>query len=160
MVHSPPGPSVHGIPQPRTLEWVPFPSPGDLWDPGIKFTSPTLAGRLPRGTWEALVLLNTTHQKHFVKSLCPSPILPSYPHSHPTFTSVPFYIPSHLKISFSIISKTLFFVVWMVWLHYITGLIPPQFLYRMFLCLTYVCMYECIYFHWSIADLQYYISSI
>ena len=29
---SPPGSSVHGISQARILEWVPFPSPGDLPD--------------------------------------------------------------------------------------------------------------------------------
>ena len=37
---SPPGSSVHGISQARILEWVPFPSPGDLP------TSPALAGGL------------------------------------------------------------------------------------------------------------------
>ena len=31
---SPPGSSVHGIFQARILEWQPFPSPGDLPDPG------------------------------------------------------------------------------------------------------------------------------
>ena len=31
----PPGPAVHGILQARILEWVPFPFPGDLPDPGI-----------------------------------------------------------------------------------------------------------------------------
>ena len=36
--------SVHGIFQGRILEWVPFPSPGDLPDPGIEPTSPALAG--------------------------------------------------------------------------------------------------------------------
>jgi len=36
-LHSPPGFSVHGISQPRILEWgLPFPSPGDFPDPGIK----------------------------------------------------------------------------------------------------------------------------
>ena len=39
---SPPGSSVHGIPQERILEWLPFPSPGDLPDSGIKSGSPTL----------------------------------------------------------------------------------------------------------------------
>ena len=34
--------SVHGILQARTLEQWPFPSPGDLPDPGIKPTSPAL----------------------------------------------------------------------------------------------------------------------
>ena len=33
---SPPGSSVHGIFQARILEWVAFPSPVDLPDPGIK----------------------------------------------------------------------------------------------------------------------------
>ena len=38
-----PGSSVHGILQARILE--PFPSPGDLPDPGIEPKSPVLAGR-------------------------------------------------------------------------------------------------------------------
>ena len=33
---------VHGILQARILEWVSFPSPGDLPDPGIKPRSPAL----------------------------------------------------------------------------------------------------------------------
>ena len=37
-----PGSSVHGILQVRTLEWVPFPSPGGLPDPGIEPESPLL----------------------------------------------------------------------------------------------------------------------
>ena len=40
-----PGSSVHGIFQARVLEWVAFPFPGDLADPGIKSMSPALAGR-------------------------------------------------------------------------------------------------------------------
>ena len=47
---SPSGSSVHGILQARILEWVklPFPSPGDLPDPGIEARSPTLqADTLP-----------------------------------------------------------------------------------------------------------------
>ena len=39
---SPPGSSVHGILQARILEWVAFPSPGDLPDPGIEARSPAL----------------------------------------------------------------------------------------------------------------------
>ena len=31
-----PGSSVHGIIQARIMEWVPFPSPGDLPDAGIE----------------------------------------------------------------------------------------------------------------------------
>ena len=45
---SPPGSSVHGILQTRTLGWLPFPSPGDLPDPGIEPRSPALqADSLP-----------------------------------------------------------------------------------------------------------------
>ena len=42
-----PGSSVHGISQARILEYLPFPHPGDLPDPGIKPmspASPALAG--------------------------------------------------------------------------------------------------------------------
>ena len=39
---SPPGSSVHRILQARILEWVAFPSPGDLPDPGIEPGSPSL----------------------------------------------------------------------------------------------------------------------
>ena len=38
------GSFVHGIFQERVLEWLPFPSPGNLPNPGIKSTSPALAG--------------------------------------------------------------------------------------------------------------------
>ena len=37
-----PGSSVHGISQARILEWLPFPAPGDLPDPGIEPASPAL----------------------------------------------------------------------------------------------------------------------
>ena len=37
---SSPGSSVHGISQAKILEWVPFPLPGDLPDPGIEPVSP------------------------------------------------------------------------------------------------------------------------
>ena len=39
---SPPGSSVHGILQARILEWVAFPSTGDLPNPEIKSGSPAL----------------------------------------------------------------------------------------------------------------------
>ena len=38
----PPGSSVHGIFQARILEWVAFPSSGNLSDPGIEPGSPVL----------------------------------------------------------------------------------------------------------------------
>ena len=37
-----PGSSVHGIFQARILEWVAFPSPGDLPNPGTEPRSPVL----------------------------------------------------------------------------------------------------------------------
>ena len=37
--------TVHGILQARILEWVAFPSPRDLPDPGIELAYPALAGR-------------------------------------------------------------------------------------------------------------------
>ena len=40
MEHSPPGSSIHGIFQARVLSGLPFPSPGDLPDPGIEPRSP------------------------------------------------------------------------------------------------------------------------
>ena len=46
--YSPPGSSVHEILQARILEWLPFPSPGDLPNSGIKPGSPSLsANALP-----------------------------------------------------------------------------------------------------------------
>ena len=42
---SPPGSSVCGISQARIQEWLPFPPPGDLPDPGTEPASPALAGR-------------------------------------------------------------------------------------------------------------------
>ena len=44
MACSPPGSSVCRILQARILEWVSFPPPGDLPNPGIKPASPALAG--------------------------------------------------------------------------------------------------------------------
>ena len=44
----PPGSSVHGIVQAKTLEWVAMPPPGDLPNPGIVLRSPALqADSLP-----------------------------------------------------------------------------------------------------------------
>ena len=49
MGYSPKGSSIHGILQARILEWgLPFPSPGDLPDPGIEPRFPALqADSLP-----------------------------------------------------------------------------------------------------------------
>ena len=55
---SPPGSSVHEILQGRKLEWLPFPTPEDLPNPGIEpmsLASPAWAGRFftTGATWEA-----------------------------------------------------------------------------------------------------------
>ena len=42
MDYNPSGSFVHGILQERILEWVAFPSPRDLPDPGVKPGSPAL----------------------------------------------------------------------------------------------------------------------
>ena len=42
MEYSLPGSSLHGILQARILEWLPFPPPGDLPNPGIKPGSPVM----------------------------------------------------------------------------------------------------------------------
>ena len=42
---SPPGSSLHSISQARILEWLLFPSPGDLLNPGMEPTSPALEGK-------------------------------------------------------------------------------------------------------------------
>ena len=44
MDYSLPGSSVRGISQARILEWLSFPSPGDLPNSGIEPMSPSLAG--------------------------------------------------------------------------------------------------------------------
>ena len=64
----PSGSSVHGILQARILEWVPFPSPGDLPDPGIEPGSPALQA--------ADSLLSKTLGKH---STFPNQVMSLFP---------------------------------------------------------------------------------
>ena len=64
MNYSPPVSSVHGVFQAGILEWLPFPLPGDLPDPGIEpvsLVSPALAGGFftTSTTWEAKTLICT-----------------------------------------------------------------------------------------------------
>ena len=60
-----PGFSVHGILQARVLEWVPFPSPGHLPDPGMEPRSPALqADALPSETPGKCSLKNILSVKH------------------------------------------------------------------------------------------------
>ena len=58
MDYSLPGSSVLGISQARVLEWLSFPFPGDLPDPGMEPTFPALAGEFfnTEATSEALLL--------------------------------------------------------------------------------------------------------
>ena len=65
---SPPGSSVHGIPQARILKWVAFPSPGDLPHPEtetVTLTSPALAGGFftTSAAWEARESLRDLFKK-------------------------------------------------------------------------------------------------
>ena len=58
MHRSLPGSRIHGVSQATILEWLPFPSPGGLPDPGMEpmnLASPALAGRFftTSATWEA-----------------------------------------------------------------------------------------------------------
>ena len=67
MDRSPPGSSVHGISQARTLEWLPFPSSGVLPNPGIEPASPALAGRFftmePPGKPYVQILSSTPYRR-------------------------------------------------------------------------------------------------
>ena len=73
---SPPGSSIHGIFQARMLEWLPFPTSGDLPDPRIKSASlayPSLTGgfftTMPPGKLENLIfILKTKNQTKSIKT--------------------------------------------------------------------------------------------
>jgi len=66
MDYSLPGFSVHGISQEEYWSGLPFPSPGDLCDPGIEPVSPALAGEFftrshlgsPKYTIQYLLIVN------------------------------------------------------------------------------------------------------
>ena len=86
---SPPGSSVYGIVQARILDWLPFPSPGDLPDPGIKLISPespalqtdslpTEPSRKPVATCSPCFTTLHRHYKwRFVASLCQEEFFPA-----------------------------------------------------------------------------------
>ena len=106
-----PGCFVHGIFQARILEW-PFPSPGDLPNPGIKtvsLVSPALAGRF--FTTVSPVIINITFITFPVKRflLCassyknPCPCIPN-PKCACTFTHVQLFVtPCTLDSLFHVI---------------------------------------------------------
>ena len=67
------GSSVHGISQARILEWVAFPSLGDLPDPGIKpasLVAPALAGEFCTTGPLEKPLLTARKWKALVTQLC------------------------------------------------------------------------------------------
>ena len=61
MDYSPPGSFVHRIFQARILKRLPFPSPGDLLDPGVEPKSPALAGGFftiePSGKMTSIIVI-------------------------------------------------------------------------------------------------------
>ena len=66
-----PGSSVHGISRQEYWSGLPFPSPGDLPDPGIELESPALAGRFfttePRGMPILYIILCICQSPTFLK---------------------------------------------------------------------------------------------
>ena len=71
MDYNPPGSSVHGILQARTLEFVPCLSPGDLPNPGIKLVSPAS----PALQVDSLAKSSLSDSKKKKSSLCPTSLL-------------------------------------------------------------------------------------
>ena len=66
MVCSPPGFSVNGFPTQEYWSGLPFPSPGDLFDPGIEPVSPTLqADSLPAEPLRKPVVISHWIKKKF-----------------------------------------------------------------------------------------------
>ena len=84
MDHSPPGSCVHGISRQEYWGGLPFPSPGDLPDPGIEPTSlvsPALAGGFftASATWEAQMSRPSGYLQFWV---CYSKIVAYCPSTH------------------------------------------------------------------------------
>ena len=59
------GSSLMGFPSQEYWSGLPFPSPGDFPDPGIKPESPALAGGLYRVTWEDCCVVRWRHITEF-----------------------------------------------------------------------------------------------
>ena len=79
MDHSPPGSSVHEILQTRGLEWVPFPSPGDLPDLEIEPASPALVGKFFTTEPPSKPLMHhISVQKDVANSFLPDFVLSAY----------------------------------------------------------------------------------
>ena len=91
---SPPGSSVHGISQAIHGSGLPFPSPGDPPIPGVKPTSPALAGGFfstePPGKPHQgvhVVLQSVRHVQPCIPMDCSTPGFP-VPHRLPEFAQL------------------------------------------------------------------------
>ena len=84
------GSSVQGILQARILEWVPFPSPGDLANPGIKPWSPAL---------EADALTSEPYRGSPVSVLPPSKGNQLCVYRYSLFFEFPSHIGHHRRLS-------------------------------------------------------------
>ena len=100
------GSSVHGISQARILDGLPFPSPGDLPNPGIEPSAPELADSLPSHLGSLVEFRHSVmsyslrpHGLQHARIPCPSPtpgacsnLCPSSQWCHPTISSsvIPF----------------------------------------------------------------------
>ena len=81
-----PGSSDYGILQARYWSGWPFPSPGDLPNPGVKSAFPALAGRLfttepPGKPHSCLQRVKTSHEGARLRESCVNRTSPSYPES-------------------------------------------------------------------------------
>ena len=85
MAYSPPGSALHGISQARIQSGLPFPSPGDLPDPGtepMSLVSPALAGGFFTTEPYNLHLPPNPHYTQSIPLILVSPILQSPVQSH------------------------------------------------------------------------------
>ena len=76
---SPPGACVHGILQARILEWLPFPCPGVLPDPGINARSPALQADSLAPSYQGSGTFFTRALTPFVRALPSGPNHPRVP---------------------------------------------------------------------------------
>ena len=106
----PPGSSVHGILQARRVEWVAFPPPGNLPDPGIEPTSPVLqVDSLPLESLGKTILYRVLIQFERAKKTTTTTLASIQELRRPSFLS-PFLSHSLIYTIFLIISIALDFI--------------------------------------------------
>jgi len=71
MEYSPPGSAVHGFPRKEYWSGLPFPSPGDLHNPGIQLASPALAGGFSTTESPGRSMYNATPMQNSLSGLFP-----------------------------------------------------------------------------------------